>query len=585
MGQQGSVEGGGAATSSKDVMSAWVIETKTGKMDDMICTDNLPIPVPEAGHVRIKVMAASLNYTDIKKGTEGSTFPMSLGMDGAGVIDFIPEGTASLLPVGSKVYFKIDDNSKYGTLSEYTIVPVERLFIIQPGVSFPSAAALPTTGWAAYYALHYRMKVTSGKTIYVTGGGGGMGGFVCQLCKAAGLRVITSCSAYNAEYASSRGAQDIIDYTSLDVKTEIMKLTNDRGVDYCLDILDDTSSVDPMNLLAIGGHLCVTNRLIKLSPLLLEKNISIHYINMASLSRSVTDIKPIADTVMHLVSKRTLDDNIGEIGKWNSVRGGYKTLESRHVRGKLVINIEPVHSRRKKLQSQPTYKLVAADQLKSLVESHPNLGSSQLAEDRLATASQVCSIIKKDKDLVHVQVGTLTFWVPEKAVQLFPAEEKKETTAPHIIESHAALTPEPEARQVETPAEVPSEVEFVASGQQPVAAAPQGVPQAPVPVAPVPVQNVQPQQQQPRPSAVTVPQTAEVAQQLHQQDPSVQQYGTQQPASHYQPVAAPHPSQSSTSYSSSPTGGVTRPVAPGATGKVCFYSSQLIHVFSYQNET
>eukprot|EP01060_Flectonema_neradi_P029688 TRINITY_DN4152_c0_g2_i1.p1 TRINITY_DN4152_c0_g2~~TRINITY_DN4152_c0_g2_i1.p1 ORF type:complete len:649 (+),score=177.03 TRINITY_DN4152_c0_g2_i1:47-1948(+) len=605
MGQQASVEGSGlTGDGSKNVMSAWVMETKTGKTDDMTCRDDVTIPQPEPGSVRVKVMAASLNYIDIKKATEGSHFPTSLGTDGAGIIDYIPEGTKSPLPRGSKVYFMVDTNSKYGTLCEYTIVPVDRLHVIQPNVSFASAAALPTAGWAAYYAIHYRMKVTSGKSIYVTGGGGGMGGFVCQLCKAAGLRVITSCSAYNAEYAASRGAQEIIDYTSLDVKTEIMKLTNDRGVDYCLDILDDTATINPLDIIAIGGHICVTNRLVKQTPSFLEKNISIHYINMPALSRSVQDIKPVADTVMHLVSKQSLDDNIGEIGRWNSVRGGYKTLESRHVRGKLVINIEPVHVRRKKLQSQPTYTLVPADQLKSLVESHPSLGSAQLSEDRLATASQPCAIIKKDKDLIQVQVGDVTFWVPEKAVQVTPSPDDINQPDSIIRESHAMIST--------TDTDKVPEVEILTSSGQgqevPVVQEQEQQQQVPQQEQQLLLQQQQQQQQLQQQQQYQQQQQQLQQQQYQQQQLQEQQYQQQQgsvgiqqneqppvpqPApvhTHQQPPPSPqqqaatqHQHQHSTdarpqdtTYSPSPTGGVMRPVASGAAGKKYFIPEQYL---------
>eukprot|EP01061_Rhynchopus_euleeides_P034937 TRINITY_DN5893_c0_g2_i2.p1 TRINITY_DN5893_c0_g2~~TRINITY_DN5893_c0_g2_i2.p1 ORF type:complete len:357 (+),score=121.50 TRINITY_DN5893_c0_g2_i2:59-1072(+) len=306
------------------------METQGG-IDDLSPKDNITIPEPAEGQVRVKVMAAGMNMSDVRRIKEaGIPFPAAAGLDGAGVIHAIGPDTQAPFPVGARVYFTCDGGKPYGTLAEYTLVDTDRLFIMQPSVSFVTAASLPSAGWAAHLAVHTKLRVQKGRTVYITGGAGGVGGFAADLCKAAGLTVITSCSSYNADYVRERGADHVLDYTSDDIPEEVSRITNGKGVDYVLDTVSSESASTNAALLAYGGHICSANGQVRFTQEMVGRGVSVHYVSLNGLLTSAhhkEELRALADTVMHLTSEGRLKEHVGEVGKWEFVREALHTIE------------------------------------------------------------------------------------------------------------------------------------------------------------------------------------------------------------------------------------------------------------------
>ena len=440
MGQQGSTEAAGAgaggasggasaqrAVPQKGMMRAWVMETP-GDIDELSPKDNITVPTPGPGEVRVKVMAAGLNMSDVRRVREaGMAFPAAVGLDGAGIVDAVgPEaagGDVARPEVGTRVYFTCDSALAYGTLAEYTIVSAHRVFPVLGEVSFATAAALPSSGWAAYLAIREKLQVSRGKSIYITGGAGGVGGYAVSLCKGEGLTVITSCSSYNTPYALERGADHVLDYTSDDIAAEVARLTDGRGVDYVLDTIGSETATANARLLAHNGQICSTNGPVMFTEDLVLRGTSVHYIYLNGLLESPHHravVKDIADTVMQLTATGELRSNVGEVGKWDRVREALHALESRHVRGKLVISIEPLHRARAKAESAQAagtaeeYVVVSsAAELESMLVGNAKLVST---ESVLATAGKRCHIVERDGDVVRVLHENLHCWLPMSAL-------------------------------------------------------------------------------------------------------------------------------------------------------------------------
>lgn len=75
-----------------------------------------------------------------------------------------------------------------------------------------------------------------GKTIFVAGGGGGVGHVIVQLAKKSGYHVISSAGKPESiKICKESGADHVIDYSTSDVIEEVNKLTNKEGVDVAVD--------------------------------------------------------------------------------------------------------------------------------------------------------------------------------------------------------------------------------------------------------------------------------------------------------------------------------------------------------------
>ena len=199
------------------------------------------VPEPHAGpgEIRIRVKAAAVNPTDTftRNGARAEMLkkfapPYVSGMDAAGVVDEIGEGTQTQLKVGDSVMAIVIPRGGYGAYSEYIAVPAESAVHIPTGVSFAAASTLPMNGLTARLSLD-QLALKPGQTIAVTGAAGAYGGYVVQLAKADGLRVIADASTADQDLVRSLGA-DIIVPRGDDVAARIREVMPE-GVDGLAD--------------------------------------------------------------------------------------------------------------------------------------------------------------------------------------------------------------------------------------------------------------------------------------------------------------------------------------------------------------
>ncbi|XWS30354.1 hypothetical protein CRYUN_Cryun24cG0110000 [Craigia yunnanensis] len=147
-----------------------------------------------------------------------SPFPTVPGYDVAGVVVKVGRQVKNL-KVGDEVYGNIhekafDHPKQYGTLAEYTAVE-EKLLALKPkNLSFDEAAGLPVAIETAYEGLE-RSGFSSGKSILVLGGAGGVGTMVIQLAKHVfgASKVAATSSTGKLDLLKSLGDDLAIDYT------------------------------------------------------------------------------------------------------------------------------------------------------------------------------------------------------------------------------------------------------------------------------------------------------------------------------------------------------------------------------------
>ena len=177
----------------------------------------LPDPQAGPGQVRVRVRAAAVSPTDthIRAGTRASELaksgppPYVPGMDAAGVLDQIGEGVETDLAVDDQVMAMVLPQGAHGAYSEYVVVPADAVARIPAGTSFAEACTLPMNGLTARLSLD-QLELQPGQTLAVTGAAGSYGGYVVQLAKADGLRVIADASPSDMELVSGLGADVVV---------------------------------------------------------------------------------------------------------------------------------------------------------------------------------------------------------------------------------------------------------------------------------------------------------------------------------------------------------------------------------------
>ena len=233
-----------------------IVYSETGAPSVLRLVDR-PVPEPEAGEVRIRVVVSGVNPTDWKS-RRGSKPGESMGFaevvpnqDGAGVIDAVGAGVHRFT-VGDRVWTAIAafQSASGGTAQEFTVLPQDHVYPLPDAASFDLGAALGVPAMTAHRALtvaedgpsRLAPGALAGKTVLVAGGAGAVGHAAIQLARWAGATVITTISSpAKATLARAAGAHSVVDYRETDAALEIRRLAP-HGVDLIVEVAPDKNA-------------------------------------------------------------------------------------------------------------------------------------------------------------------------------------------------------------------------------------------------------------------------------------------------------------------------------------------------------
>jgi len=191
------------------------------------------------GEVRIKVHAAGVNPTDtgLRSGSRAAAMgedppPYIPGMDAAGVVDEVGADTETDLAVGDAVMAMVLPKASHGAYRESIVLHADSVVRAPSNASHVEAATLPMNGLTARQSLD-QLALQPGQTLAVTGAAGCYGGYVVQLAKADGLRVIADASSDDESLVRNLGA-DVVVARGDDIAAQIREVAPD-GVDGLAD--------------------------------------------------------------------------------------------------------------------------------------------------------------------------------------------------------------------------------------------------------------------------------------------------------------------------------------------------------------
>jgi NADPH:quinone reductase-like Zn-dependent oxidoreductase len=305
---------------------------------DNLQVEERPDPVPGQGEALLRMLAASLNYRDLRmvQGSYNPRQPLPLvpGSDGVGEVIAVGKGVRRV-KVGDRVcpIFARDwlageparDKIRStlggpidGTLSELVVMPAESLVHAPPHLDAAEAACLPCAGVTAWNALVEQGRVTAGDVV-LTLGTGGVSIFALQIAKLLGARVIvTSSDDSKLERARNLGADDLINYRlSPDWGKVARELSGGRGVDHVIEvggagtIAQSLRAVRPGGTISVIGVLAGTSSELDLLPVLMQ-NLRLqgvlvgHREHFEALCRAVAQsrLRPVVDRTFPLAEGR-----------------------------------------------------------------------------------------------------------------------------------------------------------------------------------------------------------------------------------------------------------------------------------------
>jgi NADPH:quinone reductase-like Zn-dependent oxidoreductase len=251
---------------------------------DVLSLEDVPDPRPGPGEVLIDVAACALNHLDVDVREGVSRFPVEppfvLGIEVVGRIAELGEGVEGWR-VGERVmpflmatcgdcrYCRTGRESlcltpgfisfsTSGGYAERLACSTRHLMRVPDELSDEAAAALQIAFGTAWHMLFTRGNLQPGETVMINSVGSGIGSAAVQLAHFAGATVIGNASSdEKLARASELGMDHGINHATQDVVAEVMRLTDDRGVDLVFEHVGGTLFQHGLDSLAKDGRLVI----------------------------------------------------------------------------------------------------------------------------------------------------------------------------------------------------------------------------------------------------------------------------------------------------------------------------------------
>jgi NADPH:quinone reductase-like Zn-dependent oxidoreductase len=217
---------------------------------------DVPVPDPGPGQVRVDVQAASINGIDAFAAagyvwdSMAHEFPVVMGRDFAGTVNAVGDGVSDI-SVGDMVTGVVTAlDLLVGVLSEQVVFDADRVVVVPDGVSPEQAAAVGLAGVTARDLVD-ALSLAPDDVVLVSGATGGVGAFVVQLAAATGATVLGTARPGDEDFVRGLGAAHAIDYTG-DIAAAVAAVVPD-GVTAVAHAAGDAATVGAV--LRAGGRL------------------------------------------------------------------------------------------------------------------------------------------------------------------------------------------------------------------------------------------------------------------------------------------------------------------------------------------
>jgi NADPH2:quinone reductase len=210
---------------------------------------------PGAGEIRIRHHACGLNFIDIyqRTGLYQNALPLTLGMEGAGIVEAVGAGVTHL---------KAGDRAAYasnppGAYSQARVMPAKTVVKLPDAIDFETGAAMMLKGLTVQYLLKQTLPpagLQAGDFVLFHAAAGGVGLIACQWAKALGLQLIgTAGSDEKCALAREHGAAFTINYQKEDFVARVKEITGGKGLKVVYDSVGKDTFVKSLDVLRPFG--------------------------------------------------------------------------------------------------------------------------------------------------------------------------------------------------------------------------------------------------------------------------------------------------------------------------------------------
>ena len=323
---------------------------RNGEPDELQWED-IELPAPSAGEVRVRHTAIALNFSDVnvRRGgfyiTPPSAFPLILGNEAAGVVVAVGPGVADV-QLGDRVAYVGVGGPFYentGSYAEERNVPASCLISLPPAISERQAAALLLKGLTASLVINRIHRPKKGEVILIHAAASGVGLLLSQWSKHLGATVLgTVGTAEKAKLVLDNGCDHAILYRETDFVAAVKQLVP-QGVHAVFDgvgkdtFIPSFDCTRPFGMLVNYGN--ASGHVPPIDVLILAKKGSLSVCRPAYSSHVANrnDYRAACDELFDLVERGVLVVDSGRTYALRDAAQAHRDLEARKTTGSTIL--------------------------------------------------------------------------------------------------------------------------------------------------------------------------------------------------------------------------------------------------------
>lgn len=335
--------------------------TGHGGLDKLVLREDIPVPLPSARDVLVKVSAAGVNNTDLNtrlgwyskcNGTSSDAawtgnpmqFPRIQGIDVCGIVVAIGEQVDKTL-LNARVLIEpclLESNSQTleqpwflgsecdGGFAEYTVVAARHAYPINSSLSDIELASFPCS-YSTAENLLTRAQVSANEVVLITGASGGVGSAAIQLAKARGAQVIAITSATKADKLLALGADN-----TLTRNDHLPTVLGKNSIDVVIDLVAGHQWSSLLEVLKPFGRYATAGAI---AGPLVELDVRTLYLkDLSLLGCTVLGENVFSNLVRHIEAGR-IQPLIANTYPLHQIPAAQQAFEKKDHIGKLVIDI------------------------------------------------------------------------------------------------------------------------------------------------------------------------------------------------------------------------------------------------------
>ncbi len=304
--------------------------------------EDVDLPAPAAGEVRLRHHAVGLNYIDTyhRSGLYPVPLPSGIGVEGAGVVEAVGEGVVDFEP-GDRVAY---GGGPLGAYSEVRNIPAHRVVKLPDAISFEQGAAMMLQGLTAQYLLRRTYRVQPGDTVLIHAAAGGVGLIACQWAKALGATVIgTVGSEEKAGIAHAHGCDHPIVYTRENFAERVREITGGAGLPVVYDsigkdtFMDSLRCLRPLGMMVLFGAASGPVPPFDLSLLNTMGSLYITRPGIAAYTAKREDLVAMADELFEVVGSGKVRIEVNQRYLLKDAMQAHRDLEARRTTGSTIL--------------------------------------------------------------------------------------------------------------------------------------------------------------------------------------------------------------------------------------------------------